>query len=125
MDAFVGTIMFVSAKLFGYFLYFSWLKRYGGDRSAFAMAMFRLLLGVLLGAAIWAGFSLSRADMPVLYMSAILLARLAAWTIVIGWAFPRMSLSRAAASVLVGTLLSYLIDVPVFFGVLTAIGGIC
>jgi hypothetical protein len=89
------------------------------------MAMFRLLLGVLLGAAIWAGFSLSRADMPVVYMSAIFLARLAAWTIVIGWAFPRMSLSRAAASVLVGTLLSYLIDVPVFFGVLTAISGIC
>ena len=125
MDAVFGTIIFVGAKLFGYFLYFSWIRRFGNGRSAIAMAAFRVLLGLALGGAIWMVFSRMRGYFPAVYFGAILLGRLVAWSITVRWGFPAMALKRTMACVAGGTLLSYLIDIPVFFGVLSVIGGIC
>ena len=126
MDEVIGTAIFLIAKFFGYALYFAVLgRRLGATRSAFVLSAARVLLGLALGGLVWLTLAKAIHAELVVYISAILFARLLVWTAVVEWGFANATTKARLAAIVGGTVISYLIDIPVFFGVIVAIGGIC
>ncbi len=126
MDAVIGTAIFLVAKFFGYALYFSMLGRWlGRHRSVFVLSAARVLLGLAVGGIVWAILSMAFHAEGVIYLTAILAARLLVWAVMLRWAYAGATTKALLAATVGGTAVSYLIDIPVFFGVIVAIGGIC
>jgi len=126
MDEVIGTAIFLVAKFVGYALYLSVLgRRLGAHRSVFVLSGARVLLGLALGGLVWLTLAKAIHAGAIVYLGGILIARLIAWTVVVRWGFVDTTARARVGAIVGGTIVSYVIDIPVFFGVIAAIGGIC
>lgn len=127
MEAALGTLVLLTAKVFGYAWYFRWLTRRSRlQRNPYLLAVARIGLGAILAALVWWLFPGGRADFLQTYFISLAAGRALAWAIVIGAAFGwQLGGWQTVAAVAGGVLLSYAIEIPLALGVITAIGGIC
>jgi hypothetical protein len=127
LPAVFGVLVLLVAKFLAYSGFLHHLgRRWQAPRNPYWLALARIALGAALGALAWSLVPGDRGSFLGSYFGAIAAGRTLAWALVIGLAFGRNAPPHAIAlAVAVGVVLSYVIEIPVALGIITAIGGIC
>jgi hypothetical protein len=128
LEAFLGVAVLLTAKFLAYSLYLRTLaRRWNAPVNAYAWAIARIGAGLAIGAGVlWLARAGEGDGFVSAYVIALGAARVGVWALILRLAFRnRAGVARLAIGTGLGVALSYAIDIPVFFGWITAIGGIC
>jgi hypothetical protein len=128
MEVALGVAMMLVAKWLAYSFYLGWLaRRWNAPANGWKWALVRIALGAAVGGILWLVVrGPGTADGFGIYVVGLGIGRALAWALTLGLAFGERVRAPALAGALVaGVALSYAVDIPVFFGWISAIGGIC
>jgi len=119
-----GLALFITIKYAGYYLYLSLIAPKEHLSKVYVIAFVRLIAGLLTGMTIHFLFTSGRDIFPV-YLSAILIGRLAIWFLIFHLFYRQLTIGKKMGHATGGTVISYILDIPSTFGFLVVVGGIC
>ena len=119
-----GMGILLAAKFFAYAWYFRLLnRRWQASRNAWWLAVARMALGVALAALVFSAFPSARDTFLGTYFFALASGRVVAWGAILAFAFHRHAPAAAiAVAVLPAVALSYVVEIPILLGLVSAIG---
>jgi len=119
-----GIGLLLAVKFFAYAWYLRLLnRRWQASRNAWWLAVARMALGAALAALVFAAFPSARDTFLGTYFFALAAGRVVAWGAILAFAFHRHASPAAiAAAVVGGVVLSYVVEIPILLGLVSAIG---
>ncbi|MGH8030019.1 MAG: hypothetical protein ACREO3_08800, partial [Arenimonas sp.] len=93
------------------------------SRNAWWLAAARIGLGAALAAVVWSAFPSARDTFLGTYFFALAAGRVVAWGAILAFAFGRHARPAAIAlAVVPAVVLSYVVEIPILLGMVSAIG---
>lgn len=119
-----GIVLLLAAKFFVYAWYLRLLnRRWHASRNAWWLALARIGLGAALAALVFSAFPSARDTFLGTYFFALGAGRVVAWGVILGFAFHRHASPAAIAiAVVPAVVLSYVVEIPILLGMVSAIG---
>ncbi|MFC1749533.1 hypothetical protein ACFL2V_12080 [Pseudomonadota bacterium] len=138
MSVIFGSLIYLVIKVVGYSFYAKYLNRlFSKENNIWKVGAVRTLLGVVLGvihnAVLFSTLNISMGRSPIggedtfIYLLLLILLRVFEWGIIVYWFYTR-SLGinvRTIKGVGLGVIWSFILDIPLWMGLIAVIATIC
>lgn len=120
-----GLLLFSLIKYVGYFFFFKIFNTKENYYNPFLASLIRLIAGLIVGFGIMYFFNAGREEIISIYFTATLTGRIIIWYSLLRILYKKIERQRLFWGVIIGVVLSYLLDIPALMGLWFISGGIC